>query len=383
MPLFTTASEVFSTLFIWLIGLVITEFLRKKFKLKFTVSHILYLWHSSFSLIYALYAQTHTADANGYFRRAMIGDVDFGIGTSFIDSFTHFFVSIFHISYLGTFFLFHIFGFIGLLAFYAALNQIVKNKTKFIKRLVLITIFLPSLNFWTSAIGKDSLIFMAIGLSLWASLKLKKRIWLIILSIAIIVMIRPHIAGTFIIALTISFTFDKNLPLIRRFILGILSLLAVSIMVPFALKYAGLSDISQGSNVIKYIEERQSHNQIGGGGIDISSMSLPSQLFTYTFRPLPIEAHSITALLASLDNLFLLFLFLLFLKGFYKNKKIYHTYNTTFITVFIIFTWMILAITTANLGIAIRQKWMFLPFLIFIFFLYIGNKKKGIYKNET
>jgi len=383
MPLFNTATEVFSTLFIWLIGLAITEFFRKSFKLKFTISHILYLWHSLFSLTYAIYAQTHSADANGYFRRALTGDMNFGIGTTFIDFFTHFFVSTFHLSYLGTFFLFHIFGFIGLLAFYASLNQIVKGKTKFIKRLVLITVFLPSLSFWTAAIGKDSLIFMAIGLSLWASLKLKKRMLLIIFSIAIIAIIRPHIAGIFIIALSISFTLDKNLPLIRRFILGILSLLAVSIMVPFALKYAGLNDISQGANVINYIEERQSYNQQGGAGIDISAMSLPSQLFTYTFRPLPIEAHSTTSLLASLDNLFLFILFVLFVRGFYKNKKVSHHYNTAFIVPYIIFTWLILATTTANLGIAIRQKWMFLPFLIFIFFLYIGNKKKGIYKYEA
>ena len=46
----------------------------------------------------------------------------------------------------------------------------------------------------------------------------------------------------------------------------------------------------------------------GGSSLDISGMSPPMQLATYLYRPLPFEAHNVTALAASLENVFLLLL---------------------------------------------------------------------------
>jgi len=40
-----------------------------------------------------------------------------------------------------------------------------------------------------------------------------------------------------------------------------------------------------------------------------------------------------------------------------------------------------LATTTANLGIAMRQKWMFLPCLIFLLLSVIGAKNKELDKS--
>ena len=37
-------------------------------------------------------------------------------------------------------------------------------------------------------------------------------------------------------------------------------------------------------------------------------------------------------------------------------------------------SWLILAMTTANMGIALRQKWMFAPFLIFLLISIIAKK---------
>ena len=45
-----------------------------------------------------------------------------------------------------------------------------------------------------------------------------------------------------------------------------------------------------------------------GGAVDIASMSLPMQLFTYMFRPLPMEASSVFQLASSVDNVILLYL---------------------------------------------------------------------------
>ncbi len=377
MPFFETIDQVISAFSICLIGFILVEIIRKKFYLKWKISHLIYIWHTLFGFVYLLYLDKNQGDAQRYYLNATFGEFNFGIGTSFVEFFTALFVVPFHLSFLGAFLVFNIFGSLGLLAFYASLNNIVKSKTKFIKRLAIITVFLPSISFWTVAIGKDSLAFMVTGFALWAALNLKKRILLMIFAIVVMGMVRPHIAGIMIISLSIAIIFDKKTRLPTKFVLSILSVSAVAILVPFALQYVGLENITQESALADYIDKRQSYNQQGAGGVDISSMSLPVQLYTYVVRPMPFEAHSITALAASFDNLFLFYLFILFLYGFYKNRKFQHKYNIIFMLSFAIATWVILAITTSNLGIAMRQKWMFLPFLIFIFFLYYPNSRKS------
>lgn len=382
MPMFETVDQVFSALFIWLLGFMLAESVRKSFHLNFKITHLLYIWHTLFCLLYIFYSQTHTADAVEYYYDAVNEPIHFAIGTRFIVFLSGIFVQTLHLSYLGIFLIFNIFGYLGLLAFYASLNQVVADKSFFVKSLAVIAVFLPSASFWTASLGKDSLSFMATGFALWAALNLKRRVPLMIFAILVMSLIRPHIAGIFIIALTIAFIMDKNIRLFPRMALMTISLIVAVSMVPFALKYANLKSTDK-ETVTKYIQKRQSYNLEGGSSLNIGSMSLPLKLYTYVFRPLPYEARSVPALLSSFDNLFLLFLFLLFMRGFYKNIIIHNDHNMIFLVSFSIATWLISAMITGNLGIAARQKWIFLPFLIFIFFSYIQYIDIGLYKHEN
>lgn len=128
-----------------------------------------------------------------------------------------------------------------------------------------------------------------------------------------------------------------------------------------------------------YVEKRQSYNTEGGGGVDIANMSLPMQLFTYVFRPIIFEARSITALAASLDNLILLYLFILGIYSLIKKRpQSFTEENRKFMWVYVILSWIVLAMTTANLGISVRQKWMFTPILIYLLLSLVGKNKNNI-----
>lgn len=79
-----------------------------------------------------------------------------------------------------------------------------------------------------------------------------------------------------------------------------------------------------------YIDKRESVSQTGGLAVDISSMSYPMKIFTYIFRPLPFEAHSLTVLISSIENTLLLFAFAyiiikirLKLKPFIEDKNMW------------------------------------------------------------
>ena len=179
----------------------------------------------------------------------------------------------------------------------------------------------------------------------------------------------------FLLAQVVAFLFDKSILKKHRVVLFIFS---VQFLIAGLISLFNKFEFARLRGIIEYIEKRQTYNQSGGGGIDISTMSFPEQIWTYIFRPLPFEAHNFTSLVVSFDNLFLLFIFILFIKSFFM-KSCYRDkidFNIIFMIVFSLSALLILSTTTANLGISVRQKWMFLPFLIFIAFYYIGGNYK-------
>lgn len=370
--------SIISAFIVFSIGSLILTQLGNAFRLTKKRSLTIYIWHSIFCIIYLLYANKFGADAIVYYQKALVGRFDFTFGTAVVDGLTSLLVHGLGFGILSCFLFFNIFGSIGLLAFDGSLQQAVKNKSKFLKRLATLIVFLPSVSFWSSAIGKDAISFLAMGLAMWAALQLNKRVWLMVLAVFIMLTVRPHMAGMMVIGLSLSVMFDKKTNIAKRLALGVIAAVGAAVMVPFALQYAGVSDPTSAESLINYVEKRQSYNMEGGGGVDISSMNLPMQLFTYMFRPVIFEARSITALAAAIDNLILLYLFIVAGYAFITKKAKSFTENRKFMWVYAGLAWLVLAMTSANLGIAVRQKWMFAPMLIFLLISLIGKEKKSV-----
>lgn len=374
---FYTPWHVISMAIIVLLGGVFALSVRRQFNCGSRRALLLYFWHLLFCVIYAVYVINNGGDAVSYYLKSIQSEFNFRFGTQAIVFLTALLTQGLGLSFLGCFFVFHIFGYIGLLAFDGALRVLCVSKPKNIKIFGSIIVFLPSVSFWSSAIGKDAISFMAVGLALWASLNLSKRISLMVLSVLLMLLVRPHMAGLMVIALALSFAFQKTIPIIYRILLTCVSSGAMFLLVPYALIYAGVGESVSIERISDYIDVRQSVNTQGGGGVDLGSMSLPMQLFTYMFRPLPFEAHSITSLVASLDNVLLFFVFIV---GFFSRLKRKHSFNDghnrLFMWCYLLSSWCVLALTSANLGIAVRQKWMIVPMFVFLLFSFMGKQKR-------
>lgn len=336
---------------------------------------LVYIWHTFFCVFYIYFSLTDVADATNYYLWSM-GPVSFSVGTDFVVVFLSFFSGVLGFGYVPSFLVFNIIGSVGLFAFYSSLRQASAGSKLWVRRLVLLIVFLPSASFWSVAIGKDSIAFMATGLALWAALDLKHRNLLMAFSILAMFMVRPHIAGIMVLALCISYLMQSNRSLVARALLIALASGVAALAVPFAINYAGLSQVSPDA-VSSYIEQRQSYNQGGGGGVDISSMSFPMQLFTYLFRPLPFEARSVFQLAASLDNVVLLIVFLMGVYSWKNRKYTFKSENTSFLVLFSLGCLVVLSLTTANLGISVRQKWMFLPMIFYILVSVLGRNGRN------
>src|SRR3546814_3366790 len=94
---------------------------------------------------------------------------------------------------------------------------------------------------WSSDVCSSDL---AAALTLYAALNISRRVVLLAVSIFIMALVRPHIAGIMVIALAGSLVLQRRLPLGQRVFLGGAALAATAAIVPFALTYAGLGEAS-------------------------------------------------------------------------------------------------------------------------------------------
>lgn len=361
---------------VFFIGLILSIFIGKNLGISYGRCTTLYVWHALFCMAYFWYSETYGGDANGYYFRALQGVSDFYVGTVGVTFLTAIFANTFGLSLVAVFFVFNFFGLCGVLLFDASLRHATRFSSVSVKRLATVVIFLPSVSFWSSAIGKDSLSFLAAGLALWASINLGRRMLLMIVAILIMLLVRPHIAGVMIVSLSVALLHQGGMSFPKKLFFSVAAISVTLLMIPFALDYAGV----QGDDIeslTEYVETRQSYNMSGGGGLDISQMILPVKLFTYMFRPLFFDANSIFALAASVDNFILLYLFIKGGRIMIRNRDnhIVHQESRIFLWSYAVLSWIILAMTTSNLGIAMRQKWMLAPMLIFLLISVIGQRR--------
>lgn len=369
--------QLFSAFLVFLAGGVLALLLRKVFRISAARATALYLWHTLLSVVYLGYVINFGGDAIMYFRSSFSDDLEFSFGTLGVRFVVSFLSQGFGLSFLGCSLVFQLFGFIGLLAFDGGLREVTRDKSRNIRLLATLIVFLPSVSFWSSGLGKDALSFCAMGLALWAALSLKRRWWLLTVAVLLMLLVRPHMAGMLGLGLAGSFVFQRGIPLPQRVVLGGIALAAAFFLVPLGLNYAGVGEDAGAEDVMQYIEGRQGHNLKGGGAVDISSMSPPVQMFTYLFRPTLIEARNLFSLAAALDNTILLFLFVAGGWALIKKPLPAHllAHNRMFLWIYSLSAWLILAMTTANLGIALRQKWMFAPMLIFLLISVVGRSR--------
>ncbi len=377
MKIVSTPIDIFTALLIFVIGGLLLLNIGRQFKTALSHCALLYVWHTLFCFTYLWYVLNYGGDALEYYTKASTGNLKFDYGTAAVNYLTAIIVQPLALSLLGTFLVFNIFGTIGLLAFDSCLRTATQDKSKKIRRLAAWIVLLPSISFWSSAIGKDALSFMAAGLALWSALNLRRRTTVMVLAIAVMLLVRPHMAGMMVLGLTVASLLDPTAPVGKRLILGMIAAAISGTLIPFALNYAGVGEQANAEDVTDYIQSRQTYNLEGGGAVDIASMSLPEKMVTYVFRPFIFEAKNFTSLFSAIENLILVYLFYAWIRSMLRGQKITQQANRAFMWTYSIMAWTVLALTTANLGIAMRQKWMFMPMLMFLLISAIGRKKRS------
>ena len=227
---------------------------------------------------------------------------------------------------------------------------------------------MPTLNLWTSCIGKDSIAFACINLIIFALIKIRTRFLLLLFCGVLLGIVRPYIGFIVFFSSIISFLGRKmGIPLLYKFLIISISIFLLIFFnnINFVFLRFDALDIETLSRVFEFYQEKN----IGSTSIDISSYSLPMKIFTYLFRPLFFDAKGLYMLLMSIENTILLTFILYSILILIKYRK---SYNFEFlpINIFVIsffsITTFFYASTTSNLGLANRHKIQLIPPLIYL-----------------
>ena len=148
---------------------------------------ILFFYHSLLAVSYYLYALSNPSDSVGYFGRVLAlrrGEdwLDyFGVSTIFIEFVNYPLVHGLGFTYESSMVFFSWLGFLGFLFFYLFFldNTHVRPKIFGFNGIMLL-LLLPNLHFWSSSLGKGSLIFFGFGLFFFGLSRPAIRFWALI-----------------------------------------------------------------------------------------------------------------------------------------------------------------------------------------------------------
>ena len=364
--MFDSLNDFVLSAIVFLTGALSCIMVARWLKLHLGLVATLIAWHTALASYYANYVLLNGGDAFVYFQRARFDFVEPALGTEFVVWFTSFPVSL-GFTYWPISFLYNAIGTFGLVFFYAALRDtgVFSLESRLLRVIASLCLLIPSLSFWTSGIGKDSIAFMSAGLFLWAVMDIGRRQPGAIAAVLIMFFVRPHMSALMVLSVATGTMISAEVRATVRFSAAALAAAGAVFAVPIALSYSGTT---QFASIAEYVADRQEHNLGGGSSIDIRGMNPVLRLLSFLYRPLPNEASGIDQLATSLDNLFLIALTLFGLVGLYRAGFVISIRRYSIPLIYGVVGLVILSQVTANLGLATRQKWMVLPALIIAVF---------------
>jgi len=349
---------------------------------------MLFFYHNVLFFAYYGYTLFNSSDSQFYYQKVLIdyrGDTwgDFyGTSTTFIEFVGYPFIRFLGFSYEAIMALFSWFGFLGFIYFYIFFKENIKFKhTLFGYDLITLFFFLPNLHFWSSSFGKGAIIFLGLGLFFFGISNVKARWLAIAIGGIIIYHVRPHIMLVVLLSSAIGFVFSsKGVSLTWRVLFVMFALVAFFYIYRDVLAMVGIDEeavISEGLDMSHRARELSK----ASSGIDITSYSLPLQLFTFLYRPLFFDAPGALGIFVSFENVFYLLITVQMLKSW---KGFTYLIRASFLAKSAFFSFLTVSIALAqvsgNLGIAIRQKSQVMLLLLFVIISFLDEQKLNAWK---
>jgi hypothetical protein len=283
---------------------------------------------------------------------------------------------------LGGFFVFAFLAFVSMVLFYRAFRTALPDGDY--RRYAKVLFFLPSLLFWTSAIGKDALISLGLGVATLGAARILARqhggFLLLAAGLALTALIRPHVALMLFAGLAVAYPLAKSKntsplnPVAK--VLGIVVLIAGGLVLGnVTAHFFGLQSLNptsvqhalQNNAVNTGVAAQTQVGQFGsssGASYSLSPLAIPKDIYYVLVRPLPFQAHGLTQLVSSLENLFIVALFITSWRRLAAALGAMRRHPYLLIAALYCLVWTVLFASIGNLGILARERTSMLPLLV-------------------
>ena len=362
---FISATDILSLVFFFGIALLLSKRARGGKRLFSSLT----LLHLAMTLFYYFYSLRvpDGSDSTVYYLTVLtysegwMSVLNLQYATSSIHFLCYPLVHLFGLHYFGCFIIFSLIGLTGwTLILEVALDLVKPFRTSRWTYLLL----LPQLHFWTCAIGKDSVCFLLISLIIYAW-HFKRSLWLILLAIVPLAIIRVHVAGVVAVAFLLATMLSK-----RRYNLFTKAFIIAVSVVGFIFAFDRFLETTKSESVLEAASYAESFTETyseTGSFVDLSNSPIIVKMGAYLFRPLFFDARNILTLEASVENLlWLAFVFTMLALLFKRKKRFSIDWGQLgFPLLSALFLLVGLSYGLSNLGIAMRQKTMIFPFLLY------------------
>lgn len=320
--------------------------------------------HLLASIYYYNYVQKSLADtAFYYFDPYHFANQPFGLSTVLVTKLVHFLKVKFDATYLDCFLVFQSFGFFGIALLLSVFIEIEASIGVALRREYLSLLFLPTLNFWTSGIGKDAPIFFALSLSVWAALQFRKRFLFFCLALGIMVLFRAHIALMAVTALAAAAFFDPLISFGRKVALLSVAFAGIILIVGPTQRTIDL-DVTSISSVTTFLTEHSAGGAMVAGTTSVGHASFAVRLLSLLFRPFFFDAAGVLGMITSVENVCIVFVSLDLIAHW---KDVAHLARRVFFLRFVMLFALILLISLTlvyyNVGLGLRQRVMAYPMI--------------------
>jgi hypothetical protein len=241
----------------------------------------------------------------------------------------------------------------------------------------LLVVLLPSILYWSSAIGKDALEQLFIGISAYGFAKVVRRldfsaILITAVGIAGATMARPHIGAMIATSMLLPFVLTKTksgwMSVMTKTLLLPVLIGCTYFLVTQAQSFVGAEsvDLKSGMHVL---EERNINSQSGGSTFN-QRESLTKRIIQgpfLPFRPFPWEVHNFMSAAAALEGAGLFFLLWRKRRQCWAVIRKWRDPYVGFILAFALQFSVIFAAASGNFGTLVRQRIMLLPLVLMLF----------------
>ena len=348
------------------------------------------VWHLiifAFTSFWMLPYYAAMADCYGYHYHGLMvaqlirstdwGGISWGLGSAAIPIITGFLYAPFGGDVYGVLFFSAVLGFCGGLYLCRAFSLWATPAQ--LRRYSLVILFLPSFATWTGYFGKDSWIALGLGLSAYgysSTFKLRSSIglWHLLAGIAIVTVIRPHIAVTLAASMALAYLWGlaraRQASIVVKLMMAVVLIATFALLASVARGFLGLSDVSADS-MQEYLRTNSAGNAVGGSAVEVQAApgvagalrAFPRGVVRVLFQPFPWEIQSFNTGLAAAENLFILWFALSharrlreLLRGMIREPYVLFS-SLLACTLLLMFS------LAPNLGLLSRQRAQLLPFL--------------------